>query len=122
MIIRIRERKIRQAVLVSILSIPELKTISLEEDGTIVIYANDSVFAQGTYEGAGIPTITLDKGTAVIKATSAEDVKLIFTADIGTGSEADYELAKVAIVSLLFIWSISFVVSGQNNPFAYANF
>ena len=67
------------------------------EDGTIVIYANDSVFAQGTYEGAGIPTITLDKGTAAIKATSAEDVKLIFTADIGTGSEADYELAKVAV-------------------------
>ena len=33
-----------------------------------------------------------------------------------------YELAKVVLVSLLFIWSISFVVSGQNNPFAYANF
>ncbi len=36
-IISIRERKIRQAVLVSILNIPELKTISLEEDGSIVI-------------------------------------------------------------------------------------
>lgn len=26
------------------------------------------------------------------------------------------------VVSLLFVWSLSFVVSGLNNPFAYANF
>ncbi|MBR3271597.1 MAG: hypothetical protein IKI59_06690, partial [Clostridia bacterium] len=68
------------------------------DDGTIKIWANkggeDIELASGTYEGAGLPTITLDKGTAVIKATSAEDVKLIFTADIGTGSESEYELAK----------------------------
>ena len=68
------------------------------DDGTIKIWANkggeDIELASGTYEGAGLPTITLDKGKAEIKATSAEDVKLIFTADIGTGSESDYELAK----------------------------
>lgn len=68
------------------------------EDGSIKIWANkggeDIELASGTWEGAGLPTITLDKGTAVIKATSATDVKLIFTADIGTGSESDYEMAK----------------------------
>ena len=65
------------------------------DDGTIVIYGNDQAIAKGTYEGQGLPTITLDKGTAKIKATSATDVKLIYTADLGNGSEADYELAKV---------------------------
>ena len=68
------------------------------DDSTIKIWANkgdeDVALASGTYEGAGLPTITLDKGKAEIKATSAEDVKLIFTADIGTGSESDYEMAK----------------------------
>ena len=51
--------------------------------------------ARGTYEGQGLPTISLNKGTAEIKATSATDVKLVFNADIGTGSAADYILAKV---------------------------
>lgn len=33
-----------------------------------------------------------------------------------------YEIITGIIVIVLFIWAISFVVSGQNNPFAYANF
>ena len=33
-----------------------------------------------------------------------------------------YEGALGILVFLLFIWALSFVVSGQNNPFAYANF
>lgn len=33
-----------------------------------------------------------------------------------------YETVLVAIVGVLFICALSFVVSGQNNPFAYANF
>lgn len=36
-LIRIRERKLKNAVLVSILNIPELNTISMEADGTIII-------------------------------------------------------------------------------------
>lgn len=35
---------------------------------------------------------------------------------------AVYETAVTAIVCVLFICALSFVVSGQNNPFAYANF
>ena len=38
-LIRIRERKLKQAVLVSILNIPELNSISMEPDGTILIGA-----------------------------------------------------------------------------------
>ena len=72
---------------------------TMYDDGTIVISAfkgeQETVIAKGTYEGQGLPTITLDKGTAVIKATSATDVKLIFTGDLGNGKEADYELVKV---------------------------
>lgn len=33
-----------------------------------------------------------------------------------------FELCKVLVVVAAFIWSLSFVVAGQNNPFAYANF
>lgn len=33
-----------------------------------------------------------------------------------------YELVLAAAVASLFLWALSFVVSGQNNPFAYANF
>lgn len=33
-----------------------------------------------------------------------------------------FELCKVAIVVASFVWALSFVVAGQNNPFAYANF
>ena len=33
-----------------------------------------------------------------------------------------FDLVKIIIVALLFIWSMSFIVAGQNNPFAYANF
>ncbi len=69
------------------------------DDGTIVIYGNDKELSKGTYEGAGLPTITLDKGTAKIKATSATDVKLIFTADLGNGQESDYELVKVEVTA-----------------------
>ena len=71
----------------------------LFEDGTIVIYGNDKELSKGTYEGQGLPTITLDKGTAKIKATSATDVKLVFTADLGNGQESDYELAKVEVTA-----------------------
>lgn len=33
-----------------------------------------------------------------------------------------YETVISIIVVMLFVWALSFVVSGQNNPFAYANF
>lgn len=33
-----------------------------------------------------------------------------------------YEAALMVTVGLLFICAISYLVSGQNNPFAYANF
>ena len=33
-----------------------------------------------------------------------------------------FDFIKIAAVAILFIWSISFIVAGQNNPFAYANF
>lgn len=33
-----------------------------------------------------------------------------------------YEVVKIVVLSLAFIWAISFVVAGQNNPFAYENF
>ena len=46
-IIKIRERKIKRAILVSIQDIPELKTISLEPDGAILIGAGCS-FTQTT--------------------------------------------------------------------------
>ena len=72
---------------------------NMYDDGTVVICANkgdgDIVLTKGTYEGAGLPVFTLEKGTAELKATSAEDVKLVYTADIGTGSESDYEMAMV---------------------------
>ena len=66
------------------------------DNGAIVIIANDKEIAKGTYEGQGLPTITLDKGTAEIKATSTEDVKLVYTADLGDGNVTAYELPKVA--------------------------
>ncbi len=69
------------------------------EDGTIVIYGNDNPLSKGTYEGQGLPKITLDKGVAEIKATSATDVKLVFTADLGDGKETEYILEKVDVVA-----------------------
>lgn len=33
-----------------------------------------------------------------------------------------YEMVVSLVVLAAFIWSVSFVVAGQNNPFAYANF
>lgn len=33
-----------------------------------------------------------------------------------------YEVVKTLIIAFSFIWAISFVVAGQNNPFTYANF
>ena len=33
-----------------------------------------------------------------------------------------FEVAEYSIIIAAFIWAISFVVAGQNNPFAYANF
>lgn len=33
-----------------------------------------------------------------------------------------YEVLLSVIVIGLFVWAVSFVVSGQNHPFAYANF
>ncbi|MBR1692381.1 MAG: MBOAT family protein [Lachnospiraceae bacterium] len=33
-----------------------------------------------------------------------------------------WEIAVAVIPAVLFVWALSFVVSGQNNPFAYANF
>lgn len=33
-----------------------------------------------------------------------------------------WELVLLLLNSVLFIWSVSFVISGQNNPFAYAGF
>lgn len=33
-----------------------------------------------------------------------------------------FGIIKAVSIVLLFIWAISFVVAGQNNPFAYANF
>ena len=53
----------------------------------------DTVIATGTWtKGAGLPTITLDKGTATVSATSQTDIKLTYNGDIGTGSAADYVL------------------------------
>lgn len=33
-----------------------------------------------------------------------------------------FETVAVVITALAFIWAVSYVVAGQNNPFAYANF
>ena len=33
-----------------------------------------------------------------------------------------YSIASAIIVASLFIWSVSFIVAGANNPFVYANF
>ena len=33
-----------------------------------------------------------------------------------------FSAALYALSLLLFLWGISFVIAGQNNPFAYANF
>ncbi len=33
-----------------------------------------------------------------------------------------FDTVKIVAVAMLFIWSVSFIVAGQNNPFAYANF
>lgn len=33
-----------------------------------------------------------------------------------------WNIALAAVCGLLFLWAVSFVVSGQSNPFAYANF
>ena len=33
-----------------------------------------------------------------------------------------YEVVKALIIMSAFVWAVSFVVAGQNNPFAYANF
>ena len=70
------------------------------DDKTVVFCASKGEDApveltKGTYEGEGLPVFTLEKGSAELKATSAEDVKIILTIDIGTGSEAEYELVKV---------------------------
>ena len=35
---------------------------------------------------------------------------------------AAFEIVECIIIVAAFIWAISFVVAGQNNPFAYANF
>ena len=33
-----------------------------------------------------------------------------------------YNVTFAVVIAALFLWAISFIVSGQNNPFAYANF
>lgn len=33
-----------------------------------------------------------------------------------------FEVVEYSLILLAFVWAISFVVTGQNNPFAYANF
>lgn len=33
-----------------------------------------------------------------------------------------YEITVLFVTAFLFVWAISFVVAGQNNPFVYANF
>lgn len=33
-----------------------------------------------------------------------------------------FELVEYVVIITAFIWALSFVVAGQNNPFAYANF
>ena len=33
-----------------------------------------------------------------------------------------FEIVLGIIISILFVWAVSFVVAGRNNPFAYANF
>ena len=33
-----------------------------------------------------------------------------------------FQVVKVIITAMAFIWSVSFIVAGQNNPFAYGNF
>jgi alginate O-acetyltransferase complex protein AlgI len=33
-----------------------------------------------------------------------------------------FEITQLIVIILAFVWAISFVVAGQNNPFAYANF
>lgn len=33
-----------------------------------------------------------------------------------------FQVVKVIIAAMAFIWSVSFIVAGQNNPFAYGNF
>ncbi len=33
-----------------------------------------------------------------------------------------FKILKYVLITFAFIWSISFIVAGQNNPFAYANF
>lgn len=38
------------------------------------------------------------------------------------GTRAVWNLAVILVTTALFLWAVSFVVSGQNNPFAYANF
>ncbi len=35
---------------------------------------------------------------------------------------AGIEIGKAILLLIAFVWAISFVVAGQNNPFAYANF
>lgn len=37
-------------------------------------------------------------------------------------ARAIWNLAVILVNAALFLWAVSFVVSGQNNPFAYANF
>lgn len=37
-------------------------------------------------------------------------------------SSIAWKLASTFTVAAMFLWALSFVVSGQNNPFAYANF
>ena len=37
-------------------------------------------------------------------------------------AEMVWNVVQIVVLAVLFIWSVSFVVAGQNNPFAYANF
>ena len=33
-----------------------------------------------------------------------------------------FEMLEFIVIIMAFVWALSFVVAGQNNPFAYANF
>ena len=33
-----------------------------------------------------------------------------------------FEIVSALVIALLFLWALSYVFAGQNNPFAYANF
>ena len=66
----------------------------LYDDGSVEVIGNDQVIDEGTWErGAGLPELTLEKGTATISAASATEVNLVYMGDIGTGSAGEYEMA-----------------------------